>query len=116
MGDFKKLAVWHETQKLVDGIYRLTRGFPKEELYGLRSQMRRAAISVAAHLAKGCGRQGDPELRRFIRISLGSLAELECELLLAEQLNFLNSEETARIVSGVHLIRRMLQRLHSALP
>jgi hypothetical protein len=77
VGDFKKLAAWQKSQELVARIYRLTNSFPVQERYGLSSQMRRAAVSVSASLAEGCGRQGDVELRRFVRISLGSLAELE---------------------------------------
>jgi four helix bundle protein len=90
MGDFKKLEVWRRAQKLAGTIYQLTNRFPSAERYGLSSQMRRAAVSVTANLAEGCGRQGDLELRRFVRISLGSLSELECELLLAADLTFLN--------------------------
>ena len=89
MGDFKKLDVWRRSQRLVATIYRLTGGFPAVERYGLSSQMRRAAVSIAANLAEGCGRQGDVELRRFVRISLGSLSELECEVLLAADLHYL---------------------------
>jgi four helix bundle protein len=88
MGDFKKLEVWRRAQNLAGTIYQLTNRFPTTERYGLSSQMRRAAVSVTANLAEGCGRQGDTELRRFVRISLGSLSELECELLLAADLGF----------------------------
>jgi four helix bundle protein len=76
----------------------------------------RAAVSVSANLAEGCGRIGDVELRRFLRISLGSLSELECELLLAIDLQFLNSQLTGGIVAEIHSIRGMLQNLHRALP
>lgn len=116
MGDFKRLGAWQKAQALVTSIYRLTNGFPASERYGLCSQMRRAAVSVSANLADGCGRQGDPELRRFIRISLGSLSELECELLVAAELHFVEPERRALLSSDIHLIRRMLQRLHSTLP
>jgi four helix bundle protein len=116
MGDFKRLDVWRRSQKLVATIYRLTRGFPTEERYGLTSQLRRAAVSIAANLAEGCGRQGDPELRRFVRISLGSLSELECELLLAADLQYLENAVCQGISTEIRLIRRMLQRLHEALP
>ena len=74
--------------------------------------MRRAAVSASANLAEGCGRMGDIELRRFVRISLGSLSELECELLLANDLQFLESQATVGIVAEVHSIRGMLQSLH----
>jgi four helix bundle protein len=116
VGDFRKLEVWQKAQKLVSTVYRLTGTLPAAERYGLCSQMRRAAVSVSANLAEGCGRMGDNELRRFVRISLGSLAELECELLLASDLHLLDSPTTTHIVGEVHSIRGMLQKLHRALP
>jgi four helix bundle protein len=116
MGDFKKLDAWRKSQKLVGSVYRLTSGFPAAERYGLSAQMRRAAVSVTANLAEGCGRQGDMELRRFVRISLGSLSELECELLVATDLHFLESKTCQVLRTEIRLIRRMLQRLHQALP
>jgi four helix bundle protein len=78
--------------------------------------MRRAAVSVSTNLAEGCGRQGDTELRRFVRISLGSLAELECELLLAADLRFVKPNTCYDLCTEVRLVRRMLQRLHQSLP
>jgi four helix bundle protein len=116
VGDFRKLEVWQKTQKLVSSVYKLTGTFPATERYGLSSQMRRAAVSVSANLAEGCGRMGDIELRRFVRISLGSLSELECELLVAKDLQFLESQTAAGIVAELHSIRGMLQSLHRALP
>jgi len=116
MGDFKKLEAWRRAQKLAGTIYQLTNRFPSTERYGLSSQMRRAAVSVTANLAEGCGRQGDIELKRFIRISLGSLSELECELLLAADLDFVESKTCERIRTDIRVVRRMLQRLHQALP
>jgi four helix bundle protein len=116
VGDFRKLEVWQKTQKLVSSVYKLTGTFPATERYGLSSQMRRAAVSVSANLAEGCGRMGDIELRRFVRISLGSLSELECELLVAKDLQFLESQTAADIVAEIHSIRGMLQSLHRALP
>jgi len=101
---------------LVARIYRLTNSFPLQERYGLSSQMRRAAVSVSANVAEGCGRQGDVELRRFVRISLGSLAELECEVMLSSNLKFVDQESCCSICSEIRLLRRMLQRLHQALP
>jgi four helix bundle protein len=115
MGDFRKLEVWQKTQKLVSSVYKLTGAFPSTERYGLTSQMRRAAVSVSANLAEGCGRMGDIELRRFVRISLGSLSELECHLLLAIDLQFLNSQSASGAVAEIHSIRGMLQNLHRSL-
>lgn len=116
MGDFRKLEVWQKAQKLVSSVYTLTGTFPAAERYGLSSQMRRAAVSVSANLAEGCGRMGDIELRRFVRISLGSLSELECELLLANDLQFLESQIAVGTIAEIHSIRGMLQSLHRALP
>jgi four helix bundle protein len=116
VGDFRKLEVWRRARKLATSVYRLTAMLPATERYGLTAQMRRAVVSVAANLAEGCGRMGDVELRRFVRISLGSLAELECELLLAEELQFLESKASIPLVAEIGEIRGMLQGLHDALP
>ena len=116
MGDFRKPETWRRPRKLTVTIYRLTTKFPTAERYGLTAQMRRAAVSVAANLAEGCGRMGDVELRRFVRIGLGSLAELECELLLASDLKFVEPNACTEIAGEICEIRRMLQSLHDALP
>lgn len=116
VGDFRKLEVWQKSQQLVASIYRLTSGFPAAERYGLSAQMRRAAVSVSANLAEGCGRMGDAELRPFVRISLGSLSELECELLLAENLQFVTQQISREFLLSIGSIRGMLQRLHRTLP
>jgi len=116
VGDFRKLEVWQKSQRLVSSVYRVTGTFPAAERYGLSSQMRRAAVSISANLAEGCGRMGDVELRRFVRISLGSLSELECELLLATDLDFLKAEASCQLLEEVRAIRGMLQNLHRALP
>ena len=116
MGDFRKLEVWQKYQRLVSSVYRVTGTFPAAERYGLRSQMRRAAVSISANVAEGCGRMGDVKLRRFVRISLGSLSELESELLLATDLDFLKAEASCQLIEEVRAIRGMLQNLHRALP
>ena len=116
MGDFRKLEVWRKSQELVTSVYQVTSTLPSAERYGLCSQMRRAVVSVLANLAEGCGRMGDTELRRFVRISLGSLGELECELLLAKNLQFLNPQIVDATVGEIHRVRGMLQSLHLKLP
>jgi four helix bundle protein len=116
MGDFRKLEVWQKSQQLVVSIYRITSGFPAAERYGLSAQMRRAAVSVSANLAEGCGRMGDAELRRYVRISLGSLSEVECELLLAENLQFTTKQLSEELLLTIGSIRGMLQTLHRKLP
>ena len=100
MRDFRKLKVWEKAHELVLEIYRVTAGFPREELYGMTSQLRRACVSIPANIAEGCGREGEAELRRFLRIGLGSANELEYHLFLAKDLRFLSPEDHARIQCG----------------
>jgi four helix bundle protein len=89
MEDFKNLRVWAKAHELTLSVYQRTRDFPKEEMYGLTSQMRRSAASVGANIAEGCGRRSDGEMRRFLQIARGSASELEYHLLLAKDLRFL---------------------------
>ncbi|MGH9548185.1 MAG: four helix bundle protein, partial [Terriglobales bacterium] len=77
MEDFKDLRVWVKAYTLTLSVYKTTRGFPKEEMYGLTSQLRRAASSVGANIAEGCGRRSDGEMRRFLQIARGSANEVE---------------------------------------
>ncbi len=88
MGDFRNLEVWRKAHGLTLAVYQATTSFPKEELYGLTSQIRRAAASIPANLCEGCGRNGNAEFARYCSIALGSANELEYHLLLAHDLNF----------------------------
>jgi four helix bundle protein len=93
MHDFKDLKVWTKAHRLTVGVYRTTREFPREELFGLTSQLRRSASSVGANIAEGCGRRSDAELARFLHIARGSAVELENHLLLARDLDYLAGGE-----------------------
>ena len=115
LGDFRKLEVWRRSQALAVSLYEATRPFPLKERYGLTAQMRRAALSVSSNLAEGCGREGDAELRRFVRISQGSLAELECQLLPARDLAFIQPQVLEPVLDEIHAIRGMLHSLHRSL-
>jgi len=84
--DHKELDVWKESLILVEEIYRLSKSFPKEELYNLTNQLRRAAVSVPSNIAEGCARKSDKELLNFCFISLGSLAEIETQLIIVEKI------------------------------
>jgi four helix bundle protein len=116
--DFKDLRVWAKAHELTLAIYQETRGFPKEEMYGLTSQLRRAAASVGANIAEGCGRRSDGEMKRFLQIARGSANEVEYHLLLARDLRFLPADEFNDLELKVLEIQRMLasfvQRLTSA--
>lgn len=111
MEDFKDLKVWHKAHELTVMIYQRTRSFPKDELYGLTSQIRRASGSIGANIAEGCGRRSDPEMRRFIQIARGSASELEQHLLLARDLQFLAQGESTELLSRIMEIQRMLAGL-----
>jgi four helix bundle protein len=116
--DFKDLRVWAKAHELTLAIYEETRGFPKEEMYGLTGQLRRAAASVGANIAEGCGRRSDGEMKRFLQIARGSANEVEYHLLLARDLRFLPADEFNGLEVKVLEIQRMLasfvQRLTSA--
>ena len=108
MEDVKDLRVWEKAYELTLSVYKATRGFPKEEMYGLTSQLRRASSSVGANIAEGCGRRSDPEMRRFLQIARGSANEVECHLLLARDLQFLSTEDFKDLEALVLEIQRML--------
>lgn len=111
MEDFKDLKVWRKAHELTVIIYERTRSFPRDELYGLTSQIRRASGSIGANIAEGCGRRSDPEMRRFIQIARGSASELEQHLLLERDLRFLTRDESTELVGKVLEIQRMLAAL-----
>lgn len=111
MEDFKQLKVWSKAHEFTLWIYQRTRSFPKDEMYGLTSQIRRASASIGANIAEGCGRRSDPELRRFIQIARGSASELEYHLLLASDLHFLAADEFAAMELKILEIQRMLAAL-----
>ena len=108
MQDFKKLQVWRKSHSLTLEIYRITGGFPSSELYGLSSQIRRAAASIPANIAEGCGRYGNAELTRFLRIAIGSASELEYHILLAHDLNYISKSEYSELSMRTIEVRRML--------
>jgi four helix bundle protein len=109
--DFKELKVWSKAHETTLQLYRLTRQFPKEELYGLTSQIRRAASSVGANIAEGSGRRSDGEMTRFLHIARGSAVELEYHLLLARDLELLPASNFTALERQVDEIQRMLTSL-----
>ncbi len=111
MQDFKKLRVWEKSHQLTLAVYKATLRFPKDEFYGLRSQIRRASSSMPANVAEGCGRGGKSELPRFLQVAMGSASELEYHLLLAHDLGFLNSKEYGQLERDVVEVKRMLAAL-----
>jgi four helix bundle protein len=109
--DFKELKVWTKAHEMTLELYRLTRQFPREELYELTSQIRRAASSMGANIAEGSGRRSDGEMSRFLHIARGSAVELEYHLLLARDLELLPISRFSVLVRQVDEIQRMLTSL-----
>jgi four helix bundle protein len=108
MQDYKNLKVWQKAHHLVLAIYKSTAKFPKDELYGLTSQIRRAAVSIPANVAEGCARSGDPEFAHFLTIAQASASELDYHLLLSRDLKYLDAADYDRIAADLTEIRRML--------
>ena len=111
MGNFHKLRVWQKAHVLTLSVYRVTREFPREEIYGITSQMRRAASSITANIAEGCGRSGDREFLRYLRIALGSANELEDHIILATDLEYLTHDAGVQLNSDVTIVQRMIAKL-----
>ena len=112
---FRDLRVWQEAMKLTAEIYRSTAKFPKHELYGLSQQIRRAAVSVPSNIAEGKGHRSDKEFTHFLLHSRGSLLELQTQLLIAEELQYLSKEEGRRMLAIAEGVGRALSRLINSL-
>jgi len=112
---YKKLVVWKKSDALAYELYMMTKKFPREELYGITSQLRRAALSVPTNLAEGCGRQGRKELRQFCNVSLGSLAEVEYLLDFSRRLGYLDEAEHDQFQRQRHEVGALLWNLHRSL-
>jgi four helix bundle protein len=108
MQDFKNLTVWQMARQLTTSIYKLTMDFPGSEEFGLKSQMRRASVSICTNIAEGCGRRGDPEFRRLVNGAIGSACELECETILSFDLAFITEAIQEQILEKLIQIKRML--------
>ena len=111
MRDFRSLRVWQKAHRVVLSIYDMTRTFPKEELYGLTGQLRRAAVSIPANLAEGCGRSPGRDRARFFQFAMGSASELEYHLLLARDLAMLDAELYPALSAAVVEVKKMLAPL-----
>jgi four helix bundle protein len=115
MQDFKKLIVWQSARRLSRSVYEITASFPTTEEFGLRTQMRRAAVSICANIAEDAGRRGDREFRRFLDVPSASSCELECELILSWDLGLITETSMKSTSAHVAETRRMLSGLISSL-
>jgi four helix bundle protein len=111
MKDFRTLNVWQKAHKLVLAAYQATAHFPKQEMFGLISQIRRCSASIPSNIAEGCGRRGNAEFHRFLGIAMGSASELEYQFLLAHDLGFLERREYKNLEAAVTEVKRMLASL-----
>jgi four helix bundle protein len=108
MHNYKQLDVWNKGIDLASSIYRVTKKFPKEEKFGIVSQMRRCSVSISSNIAEGAGRSSDKEFRQFLNISFGSCSELETQLIISQNLGYLTGSEFESILSDLNEIQRMV--------
>ncbi|MBE9110111.1 four helix bundle protein [Nodosilinea sp. LEGE 07298] len=109
--NYRELRVWNEGITLVEMCYRLTKAFPKEEIYGMTSQIRRAAVSVPANIAEGYGRENRGEYIQFLKIAQGSLKELETHLIISERVQLATPQAIAPIMTQCETVGKMLRSL-----
>lgn len=115
MRDFKKYDIWNKSHNFVLEVYRFSSGFPKDEIYGLRSQLRRAASSVATNIAEGAGRQGDKQFAHFIDIAFASACESEYLMILTRDLKYLSDTQYNKLSKMLIEIKRMLATFYKRL-
>lgn len=111
MQNFKRLQVWEKSHDLTLHIYKLTSQFPREEVYGLTSQVRRACASIPTNIAEGCGRESSADFARFLQIAMGSASETEYLILLAYDLKYLTGDQYAELIDTTIRVKKMLTAL-----
>jgi len=109
--DYKELNTWQAAMDLVTKIYGLTKCFPKDEVFGLTSQIRRSAVSIPSNIAEGKGRYSNPDIIHFLVVARGSLNELETQLILSERIGYLNSKDLDETISDLENCKRLLSGL-----
>ena len=109
MKDFKKLKVWLKAMEIVKNVYELVKDFPAEERYGLRSQLTRSAVSVASNIAEGSAKRSSKEYVRFLEIALGSVYELETQILITQEVNFGKQQLRESLLQHIDEEQKMLQ-------
>jgi four helix bundle protein len=111
---YRDLIAWQKAMDMVAGIYQLTLKFPKEELYVLTSQLRRCAVSVPSNIAEGQGRGSPQEFKHFISIAMGSLTEIETQILIAQRLSYISEAECDEVLQRTNEVGRLLGGLYKA--
>jgi four helix bundle protein len=113
--NYADLIAWQKAMDLVEGVYKATVSFPREEVYGLTSQVRRAVVSIPSNIAEGQGRRTDPEFLHFLSIAHGSLREVETQILIAERLHYLSSDVRCALLTQAAEVGRLLNGLMNSL-
>lgn len=108
MRDFQKLIIWQKGHQLTLKIYNITSSFPKEELYGLISQMRRSSSSIPTNIAEGCGHNSNAEMKRFLAISSASASELEYQIILSKDLGYISENRFQELLTFITDLKKML--------
>jgi len=115
MRDFKKYDIWKLSHLFALEVYSITKEFPKEEIYGVTSQIRRASISIPTNISEGCGRDSDAEFNRFLAIALGSATEVEYLLLLSKDLNYISGSKFIQFNGEINTIKKKIYTLKTKL-
>lgn len=115
MRDFHKLIIWQRSHQLAQKLYSISKLFPKDELFGLTSQIRRAVSSIPTNIAEGCGRASNKDFAHFLQIAIGSAAEVEYELLLAHDLDYINNSDYQFLTEETVAVRKMIIKYQSEL-
>ena len=115
MNYFKELKVWQKAIELVTNTYLKTQSFPKEEIYGFTSQIRRCAVSIPSNIAEGCGRKTEKDFNNFLGISLGSAFEFETQLIICKNLDFIKTEVFTFLEAEIQHIQNMIIKLQGTL-
>ena len=115
MKDFRTSNVWQKSHTLTLLVYKATKDFPKEELFGITSQLRRSVVSIPTNIAEGCGRGSDKDFKRFVQIAMGSASESEYLILLSKDLNYISDKEFDILILEIQEIKKMLSSLISKL-
>jgi len=112
---YKDLVVWKKSIELVTDVYRCTRKLPREEIYGLTSQLRRAAVSIPSNIAEGQGRRSTREFKQFLGLARGSLFEVETQIIIAKQLGYVAEQESDCLLTSAAEVGRILNGLYASL-
>jgi len=115
MKDYKNFTVWQKSHQLTLDVYKVLKDFPKDEIFGLISQMKRSSSSIPTNIAEGCGRNTDKDFARFLIIAFGSANELENQFILSKDLKFIDLETSEKLLFQIEEIKKMLNSLISKL-